>query len=172
MLGDAAFMTSLERNSDLIVMASYAPLFVNVNPGAMQWEGDLIGYDAVSAYGSPSYYAQVLFAQALGTDVPESTKTGGSDRFFYSVTTDASHLYLKLVNATSTPQPVALHLSGTGKLAKEAAVETLGGADPAATNSIADPHRILPVHSILHGVTAATQHTVPAYSVQVITFSR
>ena len=40
------FMTSMERNSDLIVMASYAPLFVNVNPGGMQWESDLIGYDA------------------------------------------------------------------------------------------------------------------------------
>ena len=45
-LGDAAWMTSMERNSDLIVMASYAPLLVNVNPGAMQWPTDLIGYDA------------------------------------------------------------------------------------------------------------------------------
>src|SRR5262249_12703900 len=42
-LGDAAWMTGLERNSDLIVMASYAPLLVNVNPGGMQWETNLIG---------------------------------------------------------------------------------------------------------------------------------
>ena len=69
MLGDAAFMTSMERNSDLIVLASYAPLFVNVSPGGMQWSGDLIGYDAMSVYGSPSYYAQALFAKYLGTDV-------------------------------------------------------------------------------------------------------
>jgi hypothetical protein len=48
-LGDAAWMTGLERNSDLIVMASYAPLLVNVNPGGMQWESDLIGYDALRA---------------------------------------------------------------------------------------------------------------------------
>ena len=61
-LGDAAWMTGLERNSDLIVMASYAPLFVNVDPGGMQWETDLIGYDAMKSYGSPSYYAQVMFA--------------------------------------------------------------------------------------------------------------
>ena len=60
-LGDAAFMTSLERNSDLIVMASYAPLLTNVNPGALQWTPDLIGYDALHSYGSPSYYAQSLF---------------------------------------------------------------------------------------------------------------
>ena len=65
-LGDAAWMTSLERNSDLIVMASYAPLFVNVDPGAMQWESDLIGYDALNSYGFPSYYAQAIFAEYLG----------------------------------------------------------------------------------------------------------
>ncbi len=170
MLGDAAFMTSMERNSDLIVMASYAPLFVNVNPGGMQWEGDLIGYDSMNSYGAPSYYAQSLFAQALGTDVPDSTKTGGSDRLFYSVTTDAAHVYLKLVNATSTPQPVTLHLTGA-KVAHEAAVDTLGGSDPAETNSINDPRRIVPVHSTMKGAGAQMQHTVPPYSVQVITYS-
>ena len=53
-LGDAAWMTGLERNSDLVVMSAYAPLLVNVNPGGMQWETDLIGYDAVKSYGSPS----------------------------------------------------------------------------------------------------------------------
>jgi alpha-N-arabinofuranosidase len=66
-LGDAAWMTGMERNADLIVMASYAPLFVNVNPGGMQWATDLIGYDALSIYGSPSYWAQVLFGKYLGT---------------------------------------------------------------------------------------------------------
>ncbi len=57
-LGDAAWMTGLERNSDLVIMSSYAPLLVNVNPGGMQWETDLIGYDAAKSYGSPAYYAQ------------------------------------------------------------------------------------------------------------------
>jgi alpha-N-arabinofuranosidase len=64
-LGDAAWMTGMERNSDLVVMASYAPLFVNVNPGGMQWQSDLIGYDAMSSYGAPSFYAQSMFAQYL-----------------------------------------------------------------------------------------------------------
>ncbi len=72
-LGDAAWMTGMERNSDLIVMAAYAPLLVNVNPGGMQWESDLIGYDAMSSYGSPSYYAQVMFGSHIGTEVPAST---------------------------------------------------------------------------------------------------
>jgi alpha-N-arabinofuranosidase len=56
-LGDAAWMTGMERNSDIVIMSSYAPLFVNVNPGGMQWESDLIGYDALASYGSPSYWA-------------------------------------------------------------------------------------------------------------------
>jgi len=65
-LGDAAWMTSMERNSDLIVMASYAPLLVNVSPGGMEWPTDLIGFDAGSTYASPSYWAQSLFARHLG----------------------------------------------------------------------------------------------------------
>ena len=75
-LGDAAWMTSMERNSDLIVMASYAPLFVNVNPGAMQWPTDLIGYDVLHSYGSPSYYAQCLFAAHLGDGTAKSSVSG------------------------------------------------------------------------------------------------
>ena len=61
-LGDAAWMTGMERNSDVVIMASYAPLFVNVNPGAMQWATDLIGYDTLTSYGSPAYYAQKMFS--------------------------------------------------------------------------------------------------------------
>jgi alpha-N-arabinofuranosidase len=68
-LGDAAWMTGMERNSDVVVMASYAPLFVNVNPGGMQWRSDLIGYDTLTSYGSPSYYAQKMFNTHLGDTV-------------------------------------------------------------------------------------------------------
>ena len=56
-IGDAAFMTQMEKNSDIVVMNCYAPMFVNVNPGARQWRPNLIGYDGLRVYGSPSYYA-------------------------------------------------------------------------------------------------------------------
>ena len=65
-LGDAAWMTGLERNSDLVIMSSYAPLFVNVNPGGMQWRTDLIGYNTLFSYGSPAYYAQKMFSTNHG----------------------------------------------------------------------------------------------------------
>jgi alpha-L-arabinofuranosidase len=68
-LGDAAWMIGMEKNSDLVVMEAYAPLLVNVNPGARQWATDLIGYDALHSFGSPSYYAQAMFAQGHGANI-------------------------------------------------------------------------------------------------------
>ncbi len=65
-LGDAAWLTGLERNSDLVVMESYAPLLVNVNPGAAQWGTNLIGFDAMTSFGSPSYYVQKMFRENRG----------------------------------------------------------------------------------------------------------
>ncbi len=65
-LGDAAWMTGMERNSDIVVLESYAPLLVNVNPGARQWGTNLIGYDALSSFGSPSYFVQKMFGTNRG----------------------------------------------------------------------------------------------------------
>jgi alpha-L-arabinofuranosidase len=68
-LGDAAYLSGLQRNSDVVVMECYAPLLVNVNPGASQWGTNLIGYNAVKGFGSPSYYAQQMFAVNRGDRV-------------------------------------------------------------------------------------------------------
>ncbi len=167
-LGDAAFMTSMERNSDLIVMASYAPLFVNVNPGGMQWESDLIGYTSGASYGSPSYYAQALFAEFLGTEVPTSTFTSTSARCFTSVTHDPVKklLYVKLVNASTEPQDIDLHVEGA-RSTGAGTVWTLRGSNRAETNSIGDPKRIVPVRSVLK-VGTQLHHSVPPLSIQVL----
>jgi alpha-L-arabinofuranosidase len=63
-VGEAAFMTGMERNSDVVVMASYAPLFVNVN--YKKWNPDLINFDSSRVYGIPSYYVQKMFAENRG----------------------------------------------------------------------------------------------------------
>jgi len=65
-LADAAFLTGLERNADVIIMNSYAPLFVNVNPNGRQWAVNLIGYNAQTSFGSPSYYVQKMFSNNRG----------------------------------------------------------------------------------------------------------
>ena len=80
-LSDAAWMTGLERNSDLVVLESYAPLLVNVNRGASQWGTNLIGYDALNSFGSPSYYMLSMFAQNKGDVVlpTQVAEPGASD---------------------------------------------------------------------------------------------
>jgi alpha-L-arabinofuranosidase len=171
-LGDAAFMTSMERNSDLIKIASYAPLLVNVNPGAMQWPTDLIGYDALTSYGSPSYYAQCMFGGHIGDGQPQNSITGvdPNARFFYSVTesSDTRVLHLKLVNATTMDQPLDISLKGLGVGPHEAKIISLHGATFQATNTITDPVAIHPVDSTLRFTGAMVKHIVPAYTIEVV----
>jgi len=168
-LGDAAFMTGLERNSDLVVMAAYAPLFVNVNPGGMQWSTDLIGYDALSSYGSPAYHAQVMFSSCLGDHTPESSLSGASEKVFYSVTATAkSKVCMKLVNAASTAQAVTISLKGLGDGTRKATLDTLKASTTWATNTIAAPDRIVPVRSTVNVKAERLEHVLPAYSIQVL----
>jgi len=191
-LGDAAWMTGMERNSDLVIMASYAPLFVNVNPGGMQWKSDLIGYDALNSFGSPSYYAQALFSNHLGNKIipltPENiptqlTKLSARDSaagrqpktihgMFFSATLDSQKniLYLKIVNALSTGQQLTVDLTGAQKVAKEGDSWTLKADSPTATNSITDPEKIVPVEAPVRGLGKTFTRTYPAYSITVLQF--
>ena len=171
-LGDAAWMTSMERNSDLILIASYAPLLVNVSPGAMQWPTDLIGFDALTSYGSPSYYAQCMFGAHIGDGTPQSTLTGvdANARFFYSATVSSkTHvLHLKLVNATTMAQPMEISLKGLKAGAHEAKMISLHAATFEATNTITTPTAIKPVDSTLRFSGAELKHTVPALTIEVV----
>ena len=72
-LSDATYLLGLERNADVIEMACYAPLLVNINPGARQWSTNLIGYDALTSFGSTSYYMQKMFAENKGDVVLPTT---------------------------------------------------------------------------------------------------
>jgi alpha-N-arabinofuranosidase len=169
-LGDAAWMTGMERNSDIVVMASYAPLLVNVNPGGMQWESDLIGYDAMTSYGSPSYYAQVMFGTYHGDEIPQTSTSGDDLRFFYSVTrkSDTGEIFVKLVNATSDAKPVSVVLDGAPDVKKIAKVVTLRASTLAATNSIRQPERIVPVESRFERAGSQFTYDMPPYSIQII----
>lgn len=169
-LGDAAWMTGLERNSDLIIMASYAPLFVNVNPGAMQWPTDLIGYDALHSYGSPSYYAQVMFAKYLGTEVVDSQLDGAGARLYSSVTRDekSRKLFIKIVNATSNPQDFNIDLSGAQHINPQAKLITLSGKTPNATNTITDRTAVVPVEKNVHIAGPQFKQNFAPYSINVL----
>jgi alpha-N-arabinofuranosidase len=172
-LADAAWLTGLERNSDLVIMSSYAPLFVNVNPGGMQWAPDLIGYDALMSYGSPSYFAQVMFSTHLGTEIVPAALDNAPPRVFVSATRDEKthKLFIKVVNATTASQPLAIALTGVNKLAPQATLTTMSGKTPNATNSITHPDAIVPItHTVSVAGPKFTQNFAP-YSVNVLELS-
>ncbi len=166
-LGDAAWMTGMERNSDIIIMSCYAPLFVNVNPGGMQWPSDLIGYDAARTYGSPSYYAQALFANHLGDHTVKTEASGLDSRFFWSATVSTADkvLHLKLVNGSSEAQQLALDMPGVpvGK----ATTYTLHANSRWATNTIEHPEALKPVTSSMTWKRNLA-YSVPSNTIQVI----
>ncbi len=168
-LSDAAWMTGLERNSDLVVMASYAPLLVNVNPLASQWGTNLIGYDALHSYGSPSYYAQVMFSDYLGNQAIASHLSEAGPLCFESVTRDAAThtLYVKIVNASPQPQPLALRIEG-GAVAHDGTLVTLHAGSTHATNSINDPDRVVPHTETVKWLGSDVRHTFAPYSINVI----
>jgi len=189
-LGDAAFLTGLERNSDLVVMSCYAPLFVNVNPGGMQWKSDLIGYNAINSYGSPSYYVQRLFSEFLGDEVvgvetsqlptqlmkpnPKDSARGIKPKtipaMFFSATknTRTGMVYLKVVNASATAQNVQIDLQGGSKVVPQGKVVTVSSGKPEDTNTITEPAKVVPVTTVVKGLGRRCQHSFPAYSVSVL----
>ncbi|HMI61725.1 MAG TPA: alpha-L-arabinofuranosidase C-terminal domain-containing protein, partial [Puia sp.] len=189
-LGDAAFLTGLERNSDLVLMSCYAPLFVNVNPGGMQWKSDLIGYNTLSSFGSPGYHVQKMFSNYLGDetvtveakDLPTQVKKpNGKDSakgvhpktipaMFFSATrnTKTGKIYLKAVNATPTTQNVAIAFGGGGKVASQGTAVTLRSDSPEDTNTITEPDKIVPVTQPLKNLAKNFHQSFPAWSVTVI----
>jgi alpha-L-arabinofuranosidase len=198
-LGDAAWMCCMERNSDIVLLESYAPLFVNVSDltnttrGArsMQWPSDLIGYDALTSYGSPSYYAQVMFSthhgdNVLATDsqsVPTYAWQAPAGRgqnarpaqrevpsVFYDATRDSQNgtIYLKVVNRQSSPQPVHIQISGVTAVDAKGTAIVLKAKKPDDTNSIKEPKKIIPVTE--HAGRLGTDFTreFPPYSITVL----
>ncbi len=168
-IGDAAFMTNMERNSDIVTMQCYAPLLVNLNE--RQWRPDLIGYDALNAYGSPSYYAIRMFSTHVGDRIL-TTSSAADSPLHTSVTRDSKSgkIFVKLVNSTPEPQEVAIELKGVKSLAPTAETETLAAA-PDATNTPAAPTAVVPVKATISGVKPAFTHTLPANSITVLKLS-
>lgn len=147
-LSEAAFMTGLERNADVVNMASYAPLLAHVD--AWQWRPDLIWFDNLRAVGTPNYYVQKLFANYKGTNTVPVLENGkvltGQDSIYASATIDAvkKQLLLKVVNASSTSRPYKIQLEG-GTTTKEAAVQqVLTAADKQAINTLDEPSMVAP----------------------------
>ena len=146
-LTEAAFMTGLERNADVVHMASYAPLLAHVD--AWQWRPDLIWFDNLNVFGTPNYHVQKLFSTHRGTHVIPALKDGrplsGQDSIYVSAVSDkaSSMIYVKIVNVSGETQQVRLNLSGASFL-KDGLMETLKAKGLYEYNSVSNPKNIYP----------------------------
>jgi len=191
-LGDAAWMTGMERNSDVVLIHSYAPLFVNVsqttgvNP-SMQWPTDLIGYDVLNSYGSPSYYAQVMFSNNRGDTVLPVELTGeGADRSLPPATQPADanqsptpamfatasrvdatgQVIVKFVNAGPSPAKLTVTLQGVQTVS--GGTEDVLSGQLTDVNSVAEPTKVEPKTEPVAGAGVKFTHEFPANSITVM----
>ena len=112
-LSEAAFMTGLERNADVVTMTSYAPLLAHAD--GWQWTPDLIWFNNLSTYATPNYYVQKLFSNNKGTDLLKITENGkavtGQNKLYSSAVFDekSKEIIIKIVNADTQPKEVNLN---------------------------------------------------------------
>lgn len=149
-MSEAAFMTGLERNADVVNMASYAPLFAHV--AGWQWTPDLIWFDNLASYGTPNYYVQQLYALNKGTDVVPLTLNNeavtGQDGCFASAVTDAGthQLIIKMVNTGKEEQRASFVVDGA-KMASNGTLIILQSDDLNKVNSLDAPMAVSPQKS-------------------------
>lgn len=147
-LAEAAFLTGVERNADVVVLASYAPLFARL--GFTQWSPDMIWFDAETSYGSPSYYVQQMYAGNMG-DVTLELQGQEKEAVKQGVYIAASGylpgseaedtVLLKAINTNS--HPVELELETTWQPAGINAT-ILTGPEPEKGNTITEPENVKP----------------------------
>ena len=163
----------------------------------MQWKSDLIGYDALTSYGSPSYYAQQMFSRHHGDSVlavveaniphytwqPPAKRRNGVEQprpkveevpaLFYDATRDSQTgtITVKVVNRQSTPQPVRITLSGVAEVTPEGTLVVMQADKPDDTNSIDQPGRIVPKTEKVKGLGTDFTSTFPPYSISILELS-
>ena len=152
-LYEAAFMTDLERNADVVDMATYAPLFAHVD--GWQWRPDMIWYDNTRMFKSVSYYVQQMYACNKGTNVLPLTMNGksvagqeGQDGLFASAVVDKKkgEIIVKVANTSDKAQDVTLNLNGL-KGSRSATATTLQSDNMDAENTLDNPNLIRPVET-------------------------
>lgn len=148
-LSEAAFMTGLERNADVVNMVSYAPLFAHVD--GWQWTPDLIWFNNLTSYGTTNYYVQKLFSTNKGTKVLnmllENKPLTGQQGLYTSAALDevSGEIILKLVNTSSVQKSNSIALQTSGKVLPKAVMTVLKSDNLAGLNTIDKPEAIIPV---------------------------
>ena len=186
-IAEAAWMNGLERNSDLVVIASYAPLFVNINDPF--WLPDTIVFNASHVYGTPSYWNQVIYADSFLGTVSGSVQTlsytlsGDADTVSVAVAlaqlsaeeqrVRASNVVVvhKLVNFGATDVPLAIALSNLpagAQLNPTLEVVYMQASEPRLENSFDKPTAMAPMMTQIKVDGPSFNTTLPAYSIFIV----
>jgi alpha-L-arabinofuranosidase len=173
-LAEAAFLTGLERNADVVLMSSYAPLFTN--PHWEKWRPNAVVFDDTRCHGTPSYHVQAMFAAnrpdvVLQVSLPD---TNGRQPLFAvaGLKKPSGDLILKVVNRDSQPQSVNLRLVGLAGKFSRGVSTTLAGASLTDENTFAEPGKISPRISALPAFEPGGNYTFAPYSVTVLRWSK
>lgn len=171
-LSEAAFMTGLERNADVVQLATYAPLFAHVD--GWQWNPDLIWFDNLDIMLTPNYYVQQLYAaykgtNALSTASAQSDLKGGKMLYATSaVDKDNSRIIVKVVNAGDTARIISLDIAGEYGLSDSATITVLQSDDPLSVNTFDEPYTIIPQTRIVEVKDGKVDFAAEKYSFSVV----
>jgi len=164
-ISEAAFMTGLERNGDVVRMASYAPLLAHVD--AWQWTPDAIWFDNLRSYGTPNYYVQSLYASNVGTRTVPVTPQAQDGLYTSASLDEPTHeLIVKAINVSATARVAEIRLSGI-KASSTAKVITLESADLNAENSFEHPKKVAPKESTVQMASGTIRTQLGPYSINV-----
>lgn len=173
-LAEAAFLTGLERNADVVLMSSYAPLFTN--PHWEKWRPDAIMFDNTRCYGTPSYHVQAMFAANRPDVVLPVSLPGvnGTPQLFAvaGLKRPSGDLILKIVNRDSQPRSVNLRLAGLAGKFSRGVSTTLAGASLTDENTFDEPGKISPSIGKLPAFHPGDSYTFAPYSVTVLRWSK
>ncbi|GHA70781.1 alpha-L-arabinofuranosidase C-terminal domain-containing protein [Pontibacter akesuensis] len=171
-MSEAAFMTGLERNAGVVVMASYAPLFAHIE--GWQWTPDMIWVDNLRSFGTPNYQVQKLFSTNSGTHVVPVLRNNkpvtGQDGTYASATIDkaTNELILKIVNTSDRPQQGEFVVDGVKKLQQKGTVTVLQSDNLNQENTFENPDAISPKQQQIQVKDKKIKLPMKPYSVNVV----
>jgi alpha-N-arabinofuranosidase len=171
-LSEAAFITGLERNSDVVRMSSYAPLFGHVD--AWQWTPNMIWFDNLRSYGTPNYYVQKMFSVNKGTRkltvAMDGSPKNGQGELYTSAALDegTGDIIVKLVNTGSGSKETRINLAGASKLGRTGTVFVLHSDEMKGENTLDHPTKIAPVERPLPVSGPEFSYTLSPHSFTVL----
>ena len=176
---EAAFMTGIERNADVVQMATYAPLFAHVE--GWQWRPDLIWFDNLRSFRTVSWQVQSLYGRFRGRNTLSLRMSGtnvtgaeGQGGLFASAVSDGARIYIKVANTSVEERDLDFNFAGLKKKDVVRAVEgiRLDCSDRMAENCLDEPDKIVPASFAFSGEGKTISASVPPLTFSVFVFER